>query len=63
MDIKQKENNVSWHMKTTRQISVSKNKIFLEHNNAYHLHIDCGCFCATTAKLSNFERGNITHKA
>lgn len=50
-------------MKTTRQISVSKNKIFLEHNNAYHLHIDCGCFCATTAKLSNFERGNITHKA
>ena len=35
-------------------ISLSVNKVLLEHS--IHLHVACGCFCATTRELSSCDR-------
>ena len=35
---------------------------FLEHSHAHVFPIVCGCFCATTAELSSYDRDSMTHK-
>ena len=45
------------------QISVSINKILLEHSHTQHLHIVFGCSCATKAELNSSNSDQMTCKA
>lgn len=39
------------------------NKILFEPSLPSHLHIVCGCFCAITMQLSDFDKDHVIHKA
>ena len=48
----------AWKLCET-QISVFKNKVLLEYNPSFNLCTDDGCFCASVAELSSYNRDQL----